>query len=549
MSHKNWITDINVVISHGPGCFDGAVAAWVIWRNLPIQYRMKIASEGGFYSHNYITKKDKTGNFLHPNTPTGAMSLQRKGYNTVFVFVQPGSSIPETLISNKNVVILDVDLGDNLVSVVEKAKSVILCDHHCSSIKTIERNRDFLLSRSKKFLGLVNTNKDESAATLIWKYIYGKKMNDFIRIIQINDTWLDNGYSGLFTKDVIAFLLVKRSFISFESIEETFLTWDQNVPMYINIGRSLNRYQQAIVSQISTKPRICNMQTTDGNIYKVAYICAPILHSEIGVCIRNYTNFLYNTNVDFCATWKYVAHRGLVAVSLRNPKFGLNLSEIASKIKGTNGKGGGHADAASFSFYRIENFGDYFITPTSKKITTFHNNKNIVINQHLDNNLNQILSLLSIKDPNTKLAISEYQKFLVKQLAKQSVLGFIRTKHFTYKIGYANDPFLNPDVGFCIRNYVEKRYNILIDFCATWTFDANANIVSASFTDLSPSINSTIPQIIKDISSSFMDGPIQKIGNIIHFPDLSNFHKIFLQSCPSDSLSSPPTLPNSLALF
>ena len=40
----------DVILAHGPGCNDGATSAWAIWRTLPLEYRLRLATQGGFYS-------------------------------------------------------------------------------------------------------------------------------------------------------------------------------------------------------------------------------------------------------------------------------------------------------------------------------------------------------------------------------------------------------------------------------------------------------------------------------------------------------------------
>ena len=69
----------------------------------------------------------------------------------------------------------------------------------------------------------------------------------------------------------------------------------------------------------------------------------------------------FNTHIHFCVTWKYVPNLNMVSISLRNPDIDINLGQIAMNIKNGTGRGGGHVEAAGFSFQGIENFHKFIL--------------------------------------------------------------------------------------------------------------------------------------------------------------------------------------------
>ena len=160
----NTIYNYDVILAHGPGCNDGATSAWAVWRTLPEDYRNQLALEGGFYS-DHSTEDDSSEEpkiaepYIHPNSPEGAIKLQQKGYPVVFAFIHPSNGVPDELIAGKNVLILDLDMGDALIPVVSSASFVLLCDHHDSTPQTISKHADFLLTQNRhKFAIYVNTS-------------------------------------------------------------------------------------------------------------------------------------------------------------------------------------------------------------------------------------------------------------------------------------------------------------------------------------------------------------------------------------------------------
>lgn len=360
----------DVIIAHGPGCYDGATAAWSFWRLLPLYYREQLSNEGGFYSNLNIdsdlidNNKEIVDNepYIHPNSFTGAIKLQKKGFPVVFAFSQPNEPVPDELITDKKVLILDLDMGDSLVNIVEAARSVFLCDHHDSTPKTILRHSQCLLDKNRhKFATYINTNSKECGSTLAWRMSHSASIPDFVEIIRIRDTWSWDDLPHLEAKAVLTSLHVKRSLKSFYKIEDTFQTWNQYFPLYVQQGKAVMDYEKSIIKQISKQCDLGYIQTNDDNVYNVAYTSANILHSEVGSSMRYYAEKRFKVPIHFCCTWKYVSFKKLVSVSLRDGIDGLNLSQIARTVKNSDGKGGGHAASAAFIFNGIENFHNFIL--------------------------------------------------------------------------------------------------------------------------------------------------------------------------------------------
>ncbi len=357
--------DYDVVIAHGPGCPDGATSAWCYWRKLPSNYRKELSKHKGFYSKP-DSQSSKQG-FIHPNSPDGALELQKKGYPVVFVFCQPNTSVPKELIANKRVLILDLDLGNGLVPVVSSAKHTTLVDHHDSSLITLNKYKAML---TEKFASYVNVSKSQSGATLTWALINKTEIPPFLQIIRIGDNWQWHESPELHSKSVLKALHNNRCFRSFPDIESTYMHWDEQFVSNVRLGKDLLDCELVIAKKTAKQCDLGFIQTNDNVLYNVAYVQANVQHSEIGSLMKFYAQQRFNVPIHFCATWKYVSYRGLVSVSLRNTDTNLDLSFIARNIKGLNNSGGGgHSDASSFSFYGLENFHRFIL-----KSSPIHNN-------------------------------------------------------------------------------------------------------------------------------------------------------------------------------
>lgn len=359
----SFVREFQVIIGHGPNCNDGATAMWSVWRVLDPEYRAALAKEGGFYSKPFDDAETSLKPYLHPNSVEGAIRMQEKGFHTVFVFSQPNMPIAEKLVRGKNVLVLDLDMGDALIPLVEAAKSVFICDHHDTSQTTIFKHSEVLLNTYRnKFAQLINTSKRECGATLAWRFTHSADIPAFVQVVRIGDTWQWSDHPELHAKFVLKSLYVKRAFRSFPDIEATFQSWDRNFHKWVEHGRIIHEHETALVKQAAKQCNLGYMQAEDGTVYTVAYVQGNLLVSEIGAAMRWYAEQRFKVPIDFCAIWKYAPRHDRVIVSLRDPSPNLKLGQIARTIKSSDGTGGGHVEAAGFSFIGIENF-KRFILP------------------------------------------------------------------------------------------------------------------------------------------------------------------------------------------
>lgn len=388
-SERQFVFPFDVIIAHGP-CQDGTTSAWLVWRRLPEFYKFLLRKIGGFYTNKYRFKKDyKLGknnsyvsSHIHPNSPEGSIILQKLGYPVVFVFTKPKAAIPRELIEDKNVLILDLDLGDHLVQVIQNSNKTLLIDHHDSTVDTLATYSEILSSPSLegKFETFVSTEKTESGASLAWCYFYnnkvlGAKIPPFIDIVRIGDnwTWKDNPHA----KSIIRALYVRKAFNSFDDIEKAYNTWQNMEKAYIAQGQAILEYEINVIRNIAKKVQIGYMVVEHNNhnnqhfyksrfyspdnaivkykqdhssphetVYCIAYTSTSVLKSEVACSMRYYANENFKINVDFCAIWNYVPNTNLISISLREPSKGLNLSYIAKNVKNSSKLGGGHMEAA-----------------------------------------------------------------------------------------------------------------------------------------------------------------------------------------------------------
>lgn len=363
---RSIIFPYEVIIAHGPGCKDGATAAWCWWRLLPLDYRRLLAVVGDFYNfsqkdENYIDKDDKD----RFDTTGGALRLQAHGFPVVFAFAQPNTRIPVELIKGRRVLILDLDLGDELTSVVSNAAFTMLCDHHTSTPETLKRNVNQVFGRDK-FGIYVDIRKMESGASLSWKLSHNTRIPLFIEIVRIGDNWQFNENPNIPAKEVLRTMHSDNTFTSFPAIEQGFELLQLNYLEYVNRGSLLLQYDRQIVKTICKQCDIGSLVLNDGTKYTIAHIQCNVMHSEVGAAMKFYAKKRFpNVKIDLCATWKYVSHRNIVSVSLRDGDEGIDLNIVAREVAGTDKRGGGHDRSAAFTFEGIENFRRYIRYYTS----------------------------------------------------------------------------------------------------------------------------------------------------------------------------------------
>ena len=340
----------DVILSHGPGCADGSSASWVYWRQLPHLTQKLLSTKGGHYGSRGKEKRSP----IHPNSVAGAKQMQKEGYPVVFAFVNPQSAVDLDLVRDRNVLILDLDLGPSLKSVVDAAKFTMLIDHHDSTFNHLE---EITSNYPNKFNSLVDFRPTESGATLAWKFFRpGEPVPDMLEVVRIRDTWQWEDRADLYPREISKALIYRRVFNSFPHIESTYNNWDnKRVNQYKSQGALLLQQDTVLAEKMARDNEIGYITTTTGQVYTVGYTQASVLRSEVADLIRELAEDMHHVQIDFAATWKYTPNKSAVSVSIRDPRYGLNLGRIAETVCGAS-SGGGHVEAASFAFYGIENF-------------------------------------------------------------------------------------------------------------------------------------------------------------------------------------------------
>lgn len=251
MDELNDISDFpfDVVISHGP-CVDGVTAAWVLWRILPNEYKEKLAKKGGSYGP--VTNVEN----LYPvNSLLGAEIMQKEGFPIVFAFAHPNEEIPIGLIKNKRVLFMDIDPSDEFKKLIENCKFLTIIDHHDSTKNTIDNNSELIKKHEDKInINIETFNKKRSAVNMIWEIINeSNDFPDFVEIVRIGDTWDFEDRPDLKPRNVLKALKMEKVFKSFEKIEETYLSWNDNFEKYKEIGAIANKYENNIITKAAKK--------------------------------------------------------------------------------------------------------------------------------------------------------------------------------------------------------------------------------------------------------------------------------------------------------
>lgn len=324
---ENW----QVVISHGPSCTDGITAAWCYWRCLPSEMRSKLQKYKGFLC--------TSRNEFRPNTLFNAIKCQEEGAPIVFCFVNPSAVIPLDFIKGKNVLILDLHLGNSILSIAEHSNKTLLIDHH-------EGPR----FEHPKLTNIIDYKV--SAAELAWKYFCpDTPLPMLVKIVSMADTWDWSPYPDIKYQHMMAGMRDANIFSNFYRLEEAYKDWNENIIKYQKTGKHLFNCEQKNAWKIAQNGDIGYL-IANGIEYKIIYTQAAILHSLVGSMLRKVTD--HSDDAHFTLTWKYDSKRQMIRCSLRDPLPGIDLSSIARYFNG-----GGHAKSACFSFPGMHNFEKY----------------------------------------------------------------------------------------------------------------------------------------------------------------------------------------------
>lgn len=359
MTKKNIFYD--VVLFHGPKCPDGMTSAWIYWMMLSDKIKNELKTKGGIYGP--INNKDFKSPSKFFNTVKGAL-ISNLPVN--FVYCQPGESVNPDLIFDKNVLILDLDMGEELINIISASKFTMIIDHHFTSAETFKSLENTPNSFSKKYKIFFKSDTGSSGASLTWQHFIDPDIKNIpwlINLVRIGDTYTFDEDKD--AKPILTYLYAKGIFLSFENLDKFVEGIGSKfiIEKMLTKGKIICKHEQHLALNSSRNFSFTNFKTSDGKNYFVAYCSGTLLSNDMSLYIRPLAEQRTNEKIDFVATWKYIPFKNLILVSIRDP-LDCNLGEIASQIVDKDGKpsngGGGHEKAAAFSFYGLENFHNFF---------------------------------------------------------------------------------------------------------------------------------------------------------------------------------------------
>lgn len=358
--------EYQVIVFHGPKCPDGMTSAWIIWRLLTKDIRNILLSFEGIYGS--INKNSFKNVSKFYNSDTGAKIVSQVS-PIVFVYSQPGQEIEESIIKDKNVLILDLDMGKELARIINLSKKTLIIDHHFTSLETMEEIKNNEEIPLNKYEFYVKIETEHSGASLTWQYFNDEEIPWFINIVRIGDTFTFE--EDKTAKPVLTYLYNKGVFLSFTNLDNFVKKATSNkIKKIYQKGLIMLKFQETLAKDSAKLFTVSKLKTKE-KTYTVAYVASTLLSNEASQYIREFydNNNNYKETLDFVAFWKYLPYNSLVLVSLRDPLkiddiYQHNLGEIAKNICDFSGNpcngGGGHISAAAFNFTGIENFHNFF---------------------------------------------------------------------------------------------------------------------------------------------------------------------------------------------
>ena len=290
------IKDFDAIIYHGP-CSDGTCGLWCSCHYKPIKNRY--ACKAGC-------------------NPQGDYT----GMNVIFVDICPKI--------------------DYLLDLTNKAKYVVILDHHKSSEKIIQDNQSLLSTKSNLYIEFDMTR---SGCQMAWDYFFDFQPRPFfIDYIGDRDLWTWKLPSsreintGLWELGYIdPYDLTKLTGLMENSEEK--MSQIELSGKYIEIG---NQKEVEIASANAIEASI----TIENKTYKIwlGGNINPSLRSNLGnaLCLKKFKN---GTMPDFSACWQYDPNTDEWWISLRGvPERSPDLSVISSKFGG-----GGHPLASGIT--------------------------------------------------------------------------------------------------------------------------------------------------------------------------------------------------------
>jgi oligoribonuclease NrnB/cAMP/cGMP phosphodiesterase (DHH superfamily) len=127
------------------------------------------------------------------------------------------------------------------------------------------------------------------------------------------------------------------------------------------------------------------------------------------------------------------------------------------------------------------------------------------------------------------LAIMRYKETVIRGMAKQCELGYVKTQDGTiYTMAYVTAGTLQSEVAVAERYYAEKKFKVPIHFCATMKYNPKDGIVA--FSARSPADGVDLSVICRNIVGAKGGGHPKASG--FNFFGIEHLHQVILRELP-----------------
>ena len=281
----NWITNLTMVIYHGPHCPDGITAAAIVW--------------------NIFKNKVKYIPYSHGMEPPN--------------------------VKDEYVLILDFAFSeDKLNKMLYDAKELLIIDHHKTNLNNLIN-----LSDNHKIFDM-----NECGASLTWYFFHpNDELPKFVKYIKDRDIWLKElPFTDEFSSGLYQMILNIIELTENEKLENYCeISKDENINNIISKGTIILDYQKKYRNMILNKSKCEFVKLIDNKYYIIA--CSeftPTLKSDIGNDLVNYYKLC-----DFAIVPTYDINYDSTHFSLRSSDDKTDVSKIAELYGG-----GGHRNAS-----------------------------------------------------------------------------------------------------------------------------------------------------------------------------------------------------------
>ena len=281
--------------------------------------------------------------FYHKCCSDGTASawcVKQKIENVHLIAINPAdTNIDFKYINNKSVIFVDVCADKQiLIKICEKAKDVIILDHH-------KTNKSLIDSLSHIDNLKIIFDIDKAGCQIAWDYFNEGIIRPwFIDYIADRDLWkweLENS-------KLITSALYSLKYITIDGLNNLFSNLDKQDEIInqelIPYAKVIEKYENELIEKSVNSATEVEMIRNDSDIKYTIWLGTITSHlrSELGNQL-SLTKFKNGKAPDFSAIWNYDYESDEWYISLRGVNDKFDLSEIAKSFGG-----GGHKKAAGF---------------------------------------------------------------------------------------------------------------------------------------------------------------------------------------------------------